>query len=323
MRFSVMFGVLAAVCLPVATWADDDAGGFTNRIEKEYKLDVPPAKLEPVWEYLKKRYAEPGKAGFDFKGRPSTRFGDEYFEDVYFDDAKHTLHEQADGVRHRTRYILNDTNNEKNGRQLLQVKISPEHGALARTEVKFDIEPVEKPVTAEDKHPLFGLVDPKDRQRLRDTLQAAGVNADDLRPSLEIKQRRRRVYLSVDNAPFVTITLDEVSSTKWLREVAFVEIEMELNEIAYTDAAPAERERMSNTLDAMRADLMKRFPGIRQDQTPKYSKVFHRMETKFWLFPTMVRLGFPIEGVLGIGLVGASVLGMGWMRRRGDGKKRG
>lgn len=324
MRCAVLVGVLAAVSAPFAAWAGDDAGGFTNRIEKEYKLDVPPALLEQVWDYLRLRYADPAKLGIDFGGAPSIRTGDEYFIDVYFDDSTLSLHEQSNGVRHRTRYVFSDSSSAKHGRQLLQVKMSKgEKGAVARTEVKFDVDPVAKPVTEEDRHPLFGLVEPDERPRLRETIRQVGVEADDLRPTIELKQRRRRVYLNVDGHPLVTITLDEVSSSKWLREVSFVEIEMELNEVAYTDAAPAERDRMSAVLEAMKADLFASFPQIRQDQTPKYSKAFHRLEEKFMLFPVMVRMGFPIEGLLGLGVVGVGALGFGLKRRRGDGEKRG
>lgn len=316
MRFAVVLGVLAAVGLPAVSWAGDDAGGYTNRIEKEFKLSVPGDQQEEVWQYLQKRYAEPSKMGIDYGGAATVRFGDEFFIDVYFDDSALTLHERQNGVRHRSRFIFNDTNNAKHGRQLLQVKLSDERGAVARTEVKFDIDPVKKPVTAEDRHPLFGLISPEDRPRLRETVKQIGVDPDDLRPTLELKQRRRRVYLSVDGSPFVTITLDDVTSSKWLRQVAFVEIELELNEIAYTDAAPAERERMSAVLDEIRLDILGKFPGIKQDQTPKYNKAFHRLEEKFWLFPTMVLVGFPIEGLLGLGLIGAGVVGLGLKKRR-------
>lgn len=324
MRLAVFLGLLGAASAPAMGWAGDEPGGFTNRIEKELKLDVPPAQVDEVWTYLRTRYAEPAKLGIDFGGVPTMRAGDEYFIDLYFDDAKLSLHEQSNGVRHRTRYIFSDSSDAKHGRQLLQVKLSQgEKAAVARTEIKFDVEPVKKPATEEDRHPLFGLVDPRERARLRETIRQVGVAADELRPTIELKQRRRRVYLSVDGAPLATITLDEVTSSKWLRTVSFVEIEMELNENAYTDAGQAERDRMSALLDAMKADLLMNFPRIRQDQTPKYSKAFHRLEEKFMLFPVMVRMGFPIEGLLGLGVVGVGALGVGWKRRRGGGEKRG
>ena len=57
------------------------------------------------------------------------------------------------------------------------------------------------------------------------------------------------------------------------RRATFTEVEIELNEKRYTAATEPERARMRQILDTLRADLLRQFPALKQDQRPKYQKM--------------------------------------------------
>jgi hypothetical protein len=75
---------------------------------------------------------------------------------------------------------------------------------------------------------------------------------------------------------------------------------------------------MESVNASMKADLFERFPGLAQDQTPKYNKSFAEIDRQLWSFRTALRFGVPIEGVtllFATAGVGALVL---ILRRRRD-----
>lgn len=295
------------------------ARGQAHRIENEYKLTVPRELTEAVWQHLETRYRDVEAFLAPYGGTFTVSFADEHFRDQYFDTPDLDMLRMHGGVRHRMRSIVGaDESNRKHGRELIHIKLNrPDDLIVNRSEYKFPVRASRRIRDYGDAHPVMGLIKRGSRAAFRRQMAALGVSVNELRPSLLIEQRRRRVYLSRDHAPFATITLDEVSTSHWGKKVAFTEIELELNENAYTDADAAHRDAMQAVNDALKRDLMQAFPMLRQDQTPKYNKAFNALAQEFIYFPAAFRLGMPFE-LLGAGC-GATMLGVGvvsWRRRR-------
>ncbi len=294
------------------------ARGFnTARIENEYKLEVPREKTEAVWKYLNERYEN----GSPFlKGLGSgftTQFSEEYFVDRYFDNDRLDLLRSESGIRHRSRKVMSDPTHKKDGRQLVQIKLNrPGDLETNRTELKFPVNPEPIAKNAYDHHPLLGLIDRDYRASFLENLQLLGLRPESLWNTITLEQRRRRVYLSKDGQAFATITLDEITSHKWWKTIRFTEIEMELNEIGYTEGSETEKVEMQRVNDLIKNDLFTPFPEIHQDQTPKYNKAFEHFSKEFLFFRWALRYDLPVEGLIaGIGLL--ALLGTLWMLFRG------
>ncbi|MFN0058858.1 MAG: hypothetical protein ACKVX7_10420 [Planctomycetota bacterium] len=250
------------------------------RIECEYKLAVPEAIVEDVWRYLTTRYADAAFLDYDDRRFQAT-LSREVFTDVYFDEPTLTLLAMECGVRHRSRQV--DAGGAKDGRQLLQLKLRGDDSTgLARNEIKFKVDPPKSLKEDEDSHAVLGLLARADRPQFKKLVAEVGVDPFALERILTLEQVRRRVYLADQDGAFATLTLDQPRSTDFGRDVGFTEIELELNEIRYTEADAAGRARMHAVNDRIKRDLEARFPGIVPDQTPKYNKIFARLESG-WL----------------------------------------
>lgn len=291
--------------------AERASGAF--RIESEFKLSVPDGMREPLREHLKRRYG-PGEESLLRELGPgfSATLSDEAFLDRYFDTPGLAVLHAEGGVRHRSRRNLGDASKDrKHGRQLVQFKLRrPGDAVLNRTEIKFEVDPPRDRKSDLDRHPLLGLVDRDDQQAVLRTAAEHGFDALELRPTLAVEQRRWRVYVSRDGAPFSTLTLDEVESRLLLSKVEFVELEIELNEVAYTQATPAERVAMESVSRRMADDVLATFPSLRQDQTPKYNKVYDAFSTQLPQLDLLILHGESIVTALGLGL--PLLLVVGW-----------
>ncbi|HEY3487596.1 MAG TPA: hypothetical protein VGL10_05975, partial [Gammaproteobacteria bacterium] len=87
-------------------------------------------------------------------------------------------------------------------------------------------------------------------------------------------------YIRKDNMPFMSVSFDRVNTQMWWASANFIEIEPELNEIAYTDADPAMRQYMERVLQTIITDIQTEFPYIKRDLTPKYNKSFDILHEK-------------------------------------------
>lgn len=296
------------VLLSLALGAPARAADPEVRIENEFKLSVPGEQLEAVRAYLQERYAAGNGGGLgEFGSGFTATVSDERFEDHYFDTPGLDLLEKESGVRLRQRWSLTDPASEKHGRRLLQLKLRrlDDANTINRTEVKFEVDPPRRAKESTDRHLLLGLVDRDDRPALIESLADLGVDAHAMRPALTVDQRRWRVYVSRDGSPFATLTLDEVSSRWYAWRTSFVELEIELNEIAYTEASPVERDTMQQVSQQMVNDLRAAFPAIVQDQTPKYNKAFAALAKQVPAFESIVVYG---EEVLALTIAGTTLL---------------
>lgn len=285
-------------------------------MEREYKLDVPMQTVDEVWEYLQGRYG-----GEDvFPGKPGSfaaRFSAEHFIDRYFDTPELDLLHAHGGVRYRQRFVPDDHEDARHGRERIQVKLDRpgEEGMVVRTEVTFSVRGGTTVQTPDDMHPLLSLVPRSDRDSFRDVMQEVGIHAVQLQPTLTLDQRRRRMYLERDGDFWAQFSLDEIESRKWWRTVRYALIEIALDEAAYSNATMEQRDLMERVQQEMMEDLLAAFPSLTVDLTPKYNRTFDELGARFLFFPTAIRFGMPAEFILAIvaaGLIGAALL----MRRR-------
>jgi hypothetical protein len=290
-----------------------DPGGYNAlRIENEIKLVVPRELQDSVWAYLNARYAHPSTFLLGIDSSLNSKFAEDRFIDQYFDNDVFQLVKMESGVRHRSRVVLTDSASRKNGRELMQIKINHIDGnALNRGEYKYPVKHYKPGGSVEeyDDHEFLGLVKRSEREAVIARLKEYNIDAMELAPTILINQYRKRVYIFKDTTAFATLTLDIDTARYMGDEALFTEMEMELNEIAYTLADTATRQQMEEINDLLKKDLLTRFPAIHQDQTPKYNKAAARFD----IDPKNGKYGkrkFPTVPVL---IAGAVVLVVGGM----------
>ena len=273
--FIVSIFILAQV---VDVCADESPGGFnTDRIEEEDKMMVPLDKMDEVWNYLNERYIKSNNMLSSIDPLLEASMSEEEFFDTYFDTADLKFFATQGGVRYRKRKILSDHENKKNNLELIQIKKSGiSNNPTDRTEIKFPVEPPVQKNSLTDLHPLLGLTSGQDRTDLETRLNNMDVNPLSLKPVLTLRDYRKRIYITRDGQPFITISLDRVVSTLMWLKVDYGEIEYELNEMSFTSGDVDTRIYLQKVNDTIISDLKNNFPYIQQDLSPKYNKIFEK-----------------------------------------------
>jgi hypothetical protein len=259
--------------------AEFDDNYNSARIENEYKYAVPIEIYDSVWRYMRDHYGS--EKLFLRKKDPSyiSFISDEAFIDLYFDNKTFQLLNARNGIRHRTRKVLSDTANRKNNRELMQIKVNAiDSNALNRAEYKYPVRHYSPTDKGYESSPFLNLIRKSYRDAISKTLGRLSIDVATLKPFIVVDQSRKRVYIYKGDKAFSTITLDSVTATRNQHTVSFIEIEMELNEIAYTKADDPERKEMEKLNKTILEDLMTRFPQIKQDQTPKYNKAYNKLK---------------------------------------------
>jgi hypothetical protein len=279
-KIIIIFNIFFVVNTSLLAQAEFDNGYNSARIENEYKYSVPVEIYDSVWNYMKDNYGT--KKLFLRKSDTSfvSSVSDEAFIDQYFDNKNFQLLSSQNGIRYRTRKVLSDTANRKNNRELMQIKINGiDSNSLNRAEYKYPV----KHYTSYDKgyesSPFLNLIKKTYREEIIKKLGQYKIDANSLKPFIVVGQNRKRVYIYKGQKAFSTITLDSVTATQNKDKVNFIEIEMELNEIAYTLANVQERKEMEKLNKTVMEDLMAKFPQIKQDQTPKYNKAYNKLKS--------------------------------------------
>ncbi len=255
------------------------------RLENEDKLAIPLEKSGEVWNYLQKHYVEDiaGLAALDPKF--SSYSSDEYFVDTYFDSSDLQMLKRQSGVRHRQRTNETNPDDRKSGRELVQVKLKDiNDNDLVRGELKFQVEYPTRIKSADDAHPLIGLVTRSERERFKETIRGLGLDPYGMKPIVTFEQHRKRVYLLRSEKPFLSFSLDEVTATRFWANISFTELEPELNEITYTEADVVTRKYMEDVNAKIIEEILKTFPYVHRDLTPKYGKVFSHLGNKLGFF---------------------------------------
>ena len=258
---------------------DSSAHGYDlMRVENEYKLNVPVGVAGDLWIFLQGAFGNDRlflkKEDSTFRSTTAT----DHFTDQYFDNKRKQLLDAGNGIRYRSRLVLSDSTDRKNGRRLVQVKINHVNNKmLDRAEFKYRVDTARTDPASKDPldlHPFLGLVAPEHRQPLILRLKEYGIAADSLFPTILIEQLRKRVYVFRGEQPFATLTIDSVTAKYQGEQRSFIELELELNEMNYTRSDSSGRADMERLNAMVKDTVMKAFPMLRQDQTPKYRKAY-------------------------------------------------
>jgi hypothetical protein len=244
-----------------------------QRVESEYKLGIPNDEATALWQYLKsEQFLSKLKTEYKLK----TEISIEDFVDVYYEDKELSLYSQKVGLRYRSRYIKDTLI-----KQLIQLKTPLLEDGVARTETKYEIKKSKDKKDIYGRHPLLRYIKKKDRGNLNYQLSKFGSESLKMLPELKLRQTRSRIYITDSLASLATITLDEVTNLEFPFQ-RYTEMELELNEIRYTSSGEKERERMERINEKLKNGLLKSFPSLYQDQTPKYNKMKQMIDTS-WL----------------------------------------
>ncbi|MFT4534450.1 MAG: hypothetical protein ACI9P5_001810 [Saprospiraceae bacterium] len=235
-----------------------------ERVESEYKLGIPNDEAGVLWKYLQ-------SDGFLSKLRSEydliTEVSIEDFVDVYYDDEKSSLYKQKVGLRYRSRYIQDTLN-----KRIIQLKTPLLEDGVARTETKYEIKKSKDKNDIYARHKLLRYLKKKDRGNLNYQLAKFDSESLKMKPAVMLRQMRSRIYITDSIASLATITLDEVTNLKFPFQ-RYTEMELELNEIRYTNSDEEGKKKMERFNEKLRNGLLVSFPSLYQDQTPKYNKM--------------------------------------------------
>ena len=273
----------ACLCIWVCFWS---SGVMAQaRIESEYKIAVPAEEAEEVWTYLQTAFGKNELQILPTACQTSTSV--EVFHDTYFDDVDKSLLGFKAGARYRQRYI-----NDSLVKSLIQLKVpTQDELGVAREEHKFSPEADRDITDRTGLHPILKHIKQKDLSDVDLVLGQFGTSARKMTESIKLNQIRKRVYVSDERGALMTFTLDEVSSF-YFPYTSFVELELELNEIRYTDADIIEQESLEEMNAKAKQALFDRFDNLKQDQTPKYNKMHAALAKQpiAWLYNNLMYL---------------------------------
>jgi len=288
------------------TEGEFSAHGFgVVRIENEDRITVPPEQATAVWDFLVSHLVDNTQELKRFDPRFTSHYSVEEFTDTYYDTPDLKLLSRQSGVRHRRRKNLTNPDDRKSGRELMQIKLNNISGnQLERAELKFEIEYPSTMKSKDDGHPLLGIVKPVHREPLKKKLADEGIDPQVMRPLITIHDLRKRIFILRNGKPFMSISHDSVHSEFMWAKCEFVEIEPELNEIAYTEADAPTRVQMAKVGGGITSLLMTRFPDLKRDLTPKYNRAFQSFESKIPLLRWWVKTNMITTGaVVGVALL--------------------
>lgn len=245
------------------------------RIEYEEILAVPYEKRDEVWTFLKERFGLPAQAG-DGAGKFAARLDTEEFSDTYFDTRELALLDQEAIVRYRTR-------SRDDKEPLVQIKTGG--NAVSRGEWKFEVK------KDAGRASLVGRIMNKKQKEFTEKIASLGASTGSLQSILELAQERRRIYFSENGEDILAISLDLASTKRWWAEAEFASVDIEINEIAYTNADEPRRAELRAAQAALVADIATAFPDIVPDRTPKYVKAFAALAERIPFYRFLVGVG--------------------------------
>ncbi len=248
-----------------------------GRLENEFKISVPEEDLEAVWEYVTTNFA---KSNYNYglhvlSGTTSI----ETFIDTYYDTPDYLFVTEEVSLRHRKRY-----KDKLLLKQLIQYKIPHSDDKLTRIEMKFPVVKNENQNKLASRHSFLKHLSNASKQKIEYQLARYRVKPKALQESLTLYQVRQRVYISDQQQESIaTITLDEVKNSAFPFQ-KFVELELELNEIRYTNATIEEKQLMDKLNADIKEALFSNFPSLALDQRSKYNKMRALMDSSALTF---------------------------------------
>lgn len=286
--------ILVIILSPVSASAENT---IYQRIEQEDKLVVPIDKADKVWKFLQENYVLDQEKLKKIDSLLISYSTEEIFIDTYYDTSSLKFLNEQNSVRHRKRQNLTNPEDNKNNKELVQIKISNiSDNALNRGEIKFDVSYPNNIQNTEDWHPLVGIIAKNDRANFKKYFEQIGINPLSLKPVLTLTDNRRRIYINRDKQPFIALSLDDSVSKIWWAKARFIEIETELNEITYTQADSETRKSMEEINHKIIEEIKQKYSSIVSDPTPKYNKAFNQLSSQIPFLRWLIRLGiFPIS----------------------------
>ena len=288
-QFIIIFLTCFFSSLPISQYAQD-----ASRIESEYKLEVPKAQAKEIWNYIVQQYGPNDIKQLD--SSLTSSIATEVFYDQYFDNDDLSLFENQAGVRLRQRYV-----NDSLAKELVQLKLPlGDVEGIAREEIKFSKYKKVKKTDPQGRHPFWQFIRPKERDKVDLHLASYNLLGEDLEKKVMVKQVRNRVYISQNGEAFMTMTFDKVRSF-YFPYSSFIELELELNELLYTDGDQNKRKYMEQMNKQLKEQLADQFPDLVQDQTPKYNKM-STLLNKNWMHHVYENLWYGIFAfIVGLG----------------------
>lgn len=243
-----------------------------GRLESEYKLAIPNDQVDEVWNYLQHTFGQAAVdlGGIQLHGKSAT----EIFIDRYFDVEDGRFSEAEISLRHRKRFVDGQLI-----KQLIQLKTPHSEDKVIRKEIKFEADDNKQTTDAHARHAFLKHLKYADKERMAYHLSPYDVRPDELQAALKLKQKRQRIYLSDEaGESFATLTLDEVQHASFPFQT-FAELELELNEIRYTEADDQGRTEMEKVNSEIKNRLFGKFPMLKVDQRSKYRKMRELVST--------------------------------------------
>ncbi len=259
------------------------AHAVSERVELEYKLFLPVEIEEKVYQWLGHEFARGNNFGVG--GKISHSKSDERFRDVYYDTPSLDFHKSNSSIRFRRRVNLTNANDKKNGRMLVQMKLSSSGNASRiKGEVKFRAK--NKAHYVPDGT-LTGKLKKYELPRYVETVKALGFDPYGFKRIVTLEQLRRRYYLYQDGQIFMTVTFDRGEAREMFGDYAFCEIEIEINENLYTLSDESRRKELASYATLVSQALLRQFHTIHENKLSKYSyAVEHYLKASpllFWL----------------------------------------
>lgn len=324
-RIGVMFTLFALLVVEGARAQSQTLEKFdTLRLENEMTFDVPMAKAEEVWTWLNETFGSGFQShGFVFKTFPEV----EEFADTYFDVPELSLVNQGIGVRHRRRFY--PTGEIKELIRIKQPHVAVGNGEgnekQTRGEVKF--EPRGPTITYRHSgdflnEELLRIVRKEHLAPLRARLAEMGVMPDRVRAFLAIEQQRRRIYFRENGSQFLTVTLDFAQTQKLWVKARFVQLDIEIGEIAFTLADDAKRERLLGVQRDVFTLIKSRFPEIERNQVPKVVQMLHVVREQGVVSYLVVRYGWTLPLSAALVILAVALWWSGRFRCNGSRKSR-
>lgn len=255
----------------------------SDRVELEYKLFLPTEIEENVYQWLGQQLQQGQRFGIGGKLTYST--SDEHFRDVYYDTPDLAFHKTNSSLRFRRRVNLTNEKDRKNGRMLVQMKLSSSGSAsVVKGEVKFQAKSKAQYVP---DGTLVGKLKKYELPRYLETIRKLGHDPYGFKHIMALEQIRRRYYLFQDSQIFMTVTFDHGQAREIFGDYEFCEIEIEINENLYTLSEEPRRRKLASYAKQVSNALLRHFPRIRENKLSKYSyAVEHYLQeapTLFWL----------------------------------------
>lgn len=273
---------------------DTHQAGFgvdAARIDSQITLKIPEGKAQEIYQYVRDTYSGQQQILNEkfpllkLTGEPQIDISE--FTDKYFDTSNLNLHKQQNSVRYRKRVNTTNPEDQKSGRELIQVKATPPGQFDMRAEIKFS---VENNASINNRTPIIQLVEKKQQDDFVKALTGAGIDPTQLRHTLTIAQTRSRVYLDSNGQNILSFSVDQGSGQLLWATGTFSSMDVGLTEIAYTEADEKKRELFKQLRAVVIEDLRQHFPELTVETDDKYNLVLNQLKTKIPGLEMLIKL---------------------------------